>query len=118
MTKEELQQKYNNLAAGYSQGMWVENYIFGVQRLRASLMVKATGKVLDVACGTGENFPFFKSATDITAIDLSPQMLDTAHTRRKTKAEGRLPTHGCRSPRISRWVIRYRRIRALNLHLP
>src|SRR5689334_8589802 len=93
MTKEELRQRYDNLATGYSQGMWVENYIFGVQRLRASLMVKATGKVLDVACGTGENFPYFKSATDITAIDLSPQMLETARTRAeklRLKADCRL----------------------------
>ena len=81
LTKDELQQRYDNLAAGYSQGMWVENYIFGVRRLRASLMIKATGKVLDVACGTGENFPYFKAATDVTAIDLSPQMLETARTR-------------------------------------
>src|ERR1041385_9530504 len=81
LTKDELQQRYDNLAAGYSQGMWVDDYIFGVRRLRASLMIKATGKVLDVACGTGENFPYFKAATDITAIDLSPKMLDTARTR-------------------------------------
>jgi len=84
LTKEELQQRYDDLAVGYQQGMWVENYIFGVQRLRANLMVKATGKVLDVACGTGENFPYFKSAANITAIDLSPQMLDTARTRAET----------------------------------
>jgi hypothetical protein len=44
-------------------------------------MVKAVGKVLDVACGTGENFPFFRSITDVTAIDLSPQMLDMARAR-------------------------------------
>ncbi len=81
MTKKELQQRYDNLASGYSRGMWVENYIFGVQRLRASSILHASGRVLDVACGTGENFPFFKRGTDITAIDLSPQMLEIAHTR-------------------------------------
>ncbi len=81
LTKDELQQRYDSLAPVYSRGMWVENHVFGVQRLRASLMVKATGKVLDVACGTGENFPYFKMVTDITAIDLSPQMLDIARAR-------------------------------------
>src|SRR6266498_4935007 len=41
-------------------------------------MSKAHGKILDVACGTGLNFPMFPASSEITAIDLSPQMLEFA----------------------------------------
>ena len=32
------------------------------------------GKILDVACGTGMNFPMFPRKSEITAIDLSPRI--------------------------------------------
>jgi len=41
-------------------------------------MSKAHGKILDVACGTGLNFPMFPASSEIIAIDLSPQMLEFA----------------------------------------
>jgi ubiquinone/menaquinone biosynthesis C-methylase UbiE len=37
---------------------------------------KASCKILDVACGTGLNIPFFPAGSDITAVDLSPKMLE------------------------------------------
>jgi ubiquinone/menaquinone biosynthesis C-methylase UbiE len=81
LSKDEIQQKYDTLAPDYNNAMWVENNVFGVKRLRRKLMVRAASKVLDVACGTGENFPFFQANTTITAIDFSPRMLDMARTR-------------------------------------
>jgi ubiquinone/menaquinone biosynthesis C-methylase UbiE len=81
MTKDEIRQSYDKLAPDYSQGRWVEDNLFGLKRLRTNLLRQVSGKVLDVACGTGENFPYFKTATDVTAIDLSPRMLESARTR-------------------------------------
>jgi ubiquinone/menaquinone biosynthesis C-methylase UbiE len=39
--------------------------------------------VLDVACGTGENFPHLGRATSITAFDISPEMVGEARRRRR-----------------------------------
>jgi ubiquinone/menaquinone biosynthesis C-methylase UbiE len=49
-----------------------------VARLRKKLLSKATGKILEVACGTGQNFPLFAPNSEITAVDLSPKMLEIA----------------------------------------
>lgn len=81
MSKEQIRQSYDDLASGYSQAMWVENNVLGVKRLRRKLMSRASGKILDVACGTGENFPYFEHATDVIGVDLSPAMLAVARQR-------------------------------------
>jgi len=39
------------------------------------------GRVLFVAAGTGLDFPFFPPGREITAIDISPKMLEIARTR-------------------------------------
>src|SRR6185369_13253838 len=52
--------------------------ILGVARLRKKLLSKAAGKILEVACGTGLNIPMFPAGSDITAVDLSPNMLEVA----------------------------------------
>ncbi|MFD2765411.1 class I SAM-dependent methyltransferase [Micromonospora eburnea] len=42
---------------------------------------RATGDVLEVAVGTGRNFPFYPPRVRITGIELSPAMLDIARQR-------------------------------------
>jgi ubiquinone/menaquinone biosynthesis C-methylase UbiE len=42
---------------------------------------RATGRVLDVAVGTGRNLPFYDRATAISGIDLSREMLTIAQQR-------------------------------------
>jgi len=39
--------------------------------------------ILEVGVGTGKNFPFYPSGTDITAIDFSEKMLDRAREKAK-----------------------------------
>jgi ubiquinone/menaquinone biosynthesis C-methylase UbiE len=41
----------------------------------------ATGRTLEVAVGTGLNLPHYHPATDLTAVDVSPRMLDIARRR-------------------------------------
>lgn len=81
LTMEQLESAYDEIANGYEKKVWFDQYILGVARQRKQLMSKAYGKILDVACGTGLNFPFFPAASEITAVDLSQRMLDVA--RRK-----------------------------------
>jgi ubiquinone/menaquinone biosynthesis C-methylase UbiE len=47
---------------------------------------RATGRVLEVAIGTGRNLPFYVAATSLTGVDVSPEMLAVA--RDKAEARG------------------------------
>ena len=78
MTASKLQNAYDEIADQYEKKIWFDQHILGVARLRRKLLSKATGKILDVACGTGLNIPLFPAGSDITAVDLSPNMLDIA----------------------------------------
>ena len=79
----ELQSAYDETAVQYEQKTWFDQHILGVGRQRKQLMSKAQGKILDVACGTGMNFPMFPATSEITAIDLSPRMLEIAEQKAK-----------------------------------
>lgn len=52
------------------------------QRWRERLWNIVEGKeILEVGVGTGKNMPFYPAGAEITAIDLSPRMLDRARGR-------------------------------------
>ena len=76
MTASTLQNAYNEIAEGYDKKIWFDQHILGVKRLRRNLLSKTTGRILEVACGTGLNIPLFPAGSDITAVDLSPNMLE------------------------------------------
>jgi ubiquinone/menaquinone biosynthesis C-methylase UbiE len=57
------------------------DWLLMVKRLRKQHFAKATGAVLDVGCGTGENFEFLNGAGPITALDLSTEMVEEASRR-------------------------------------
>lgn len=76
LTMEQLGSAYDEIANKYEKKVWFDQYILGVAPQRKQLMSKAYGKILDVACGTGLNLPFFPAASEITAVDLSQRMLD------------------------------------------
>lgn len=78
MTQDNLRHEYDAIANEYERKIWFDQSILGLARLRKQLMSKAQGKILDVACGTGLNFPFFPVDSNITGIDLSPGMLEVA----------------------------------------
>jgi len=78
MSASKLQNAYDEIADQYEKKVWFDQHVLGVARLRKGLLSKATGKILDVACGTGLNIPVFPVGSDITAVDLSPNMLEVA----------------------------------------
>ena len=77
LTREQIRQTYNQLAPSYNRATLLEEYLFGVKRLRRRFFQGASGKILEVAAGTGKNLPYFRS-DDITAVDLSVGMLQVA----------------------------------------
>lgn len=80
LTPQELRRKYNRFARWYD---FVEGIpdLLGVRRLRRRLLRRASGKVLEVAIGTGKNLRYYPPSCQIIAVDLSEAMLDKAHKR-------------------------------------
>ena len=78
LTTTQLQNAYDEIADQYDKRVWFDQHILGVGRLRKKLLSKATGKTLELACGTGQNLPLFATNSEITAVDLSTRMLEVA----------------------------------------
>ncbi len=57
--------------------------LLGVRKLRKELLKNASGKILEIAVGTGKNLKFYPRYSDITAIDISIGMLDIARKKAK-----------------------------------
>ena len=83
LTSQELAQKYNRFARWYD---WVEGIpdLLWVRRLRRKVLQRASGKVLEIAVGTGKNSRYYPRGSRIVAVDVSREMLDIAR-RRATK---------------------------------
>jgi ubiquinone/menaquinone biosynthesis C-methylase UbiE len=79
-TSRELSEKYDRFACWYD---WIEGVpdILGVSRLRRRLLGRASGRVLEVAVGTGKNLPYYPPNCRITAADVSRKMLSAAQKR-------------------------------------
>ena len=82
---------WDRLAPGYDRAIRpVEWLLFGGGR--QWVCSRATGRVLEVAVGTGRNFPFYPAAVSVTGLELSPAMLSIA--RRRARNLG-LDVHLC-----------------------
>lgn len=77
---ERLRQQWDRQAPHYDREMrLMERLLFGDGR--AWVCAQAAGDVLEVAVGTGRNFPFYPGDVRLTGIDLSPVMLTIARRR-------------------------------------
>ncbi len=71
---------YDQEAARYDRAIRVfEKLLFGGGR--EWVCSRAQGDVLEVACGTGRNLPFYPAGVRFTGVELSPEMLDIARDR-------------------------------------
>jgi ubiquinone/menaquinone biosynthesis C-methylase UbiE len=79
-TSQELSRKYNRFAPWYDLVEGVPD-LLGVRRLRRRMLREASGKVLEVAVGTGKNLTYYPRDWRIIAVDLSKEMLNVARKR-------------------------------------
>lgn len=84
--KDHIQQQYNQCAPWYDLVEGVPE-LLGVRTLRRRLLQRASGKVLEVAVGTGKNLGYYPTSCQLTAVDLSPAMVAIA--RKRADALGR-----------------------------
>ena len=76
-SKEEITQNYDKYARWYE---YLEKLpeLLGIHRLRKKLYRKASGDVLEVAAGTGNNLRHYPRDCKLTLVDLSREMLKIA----------------------------------------
>jgi ubiquinone/menaquinone biosynthesis C-methylase UbiE len=82
MDTGQVRRRYDEMADNWRL-LGVVDSLLLINRLRKKHFSAASGAVLDVACGTGENFPYLRNAVSITAVDLSPEMVEEARRRRR-----------------------------------
>lgn len=80
MDKQSIRRNYNQFARWYDAVETIPEWL-GVGRLRRRLLKRASGQILEVACGTGLNFRMYLPDTKFTAIDLSEEMLKLAQEK-------------------------------------
>jgi len=74
------QQKWDKRASAYDRSIaFFEKVLFGGGR--EWVCSQAQGDVLEIAAGTGRNFPFYPPNVRLTAVEFSPKMLDIAAGR-------------------------------------
>ena len=80
LTPQEISQRYDRFARWYD---WIEGIpdLLGVRRLRRKLLERASGRILEVAVGTGKNLPYYSRDCRVIALDLSKEMLNVARER-------------------------------------
>lgn len=79
MSIEEIRESYAECAPWIGRFDWLDRWLTG--RYRRRLFGDASGRVLDVACGAGANFPYLQPGVDLVGIDASPEMLEMARSR-------------------------------------
>ena len=77
---EEIRRKYHKFARWYDLLEGVPE-VCGVKQLRRRLLQRASGRVLEIAVGTGKNLRYYQKTCQITGVDLSPAMLKMARKR-------------------------------------
>ena len=80
LTSNEVSEKYNDFARWYDLVEGIPD-LLGVRKLRQRLLPRASGKVLEVAVGTGKNLRYYPLGCQITAADRSGAMLKLAVKR-------------------------------------
>lgn len=82
MSTEQVRRRYDDMAGNWRLLGIVDSLLL-INRLRRKQFSTARGDVLDVGCGTGENFEYLGKASSVTALDLSEEMIEEARRRRR-----------------------------------
>jgi ubiquinone/menaquinone biosynthesis C-methylase UbiE len=76
----EVRRRYDEMAGNWRM-LGIIDWLLLVRRLRRKHFASASGEVLDVGCGTGENFAYLARADLVAALDLSTEMASEAERR-------------------------------------
>lgn len=77
---ERVRRHYDRSAESYDRLIaWSEKVFFGGGR--EWVCSRARGEILEIAPGTGRNFPFYSKDVSLTGVELSPKMLSIARRR-------------------------------------
>lgn len=79
MSTDEIRSAYDDYADWVRRFEPLDRLLTG--RYRRRQFGDATGRVLDVACGTGTNFRYLPESTEVVGVDVSPAMLAAAADR-------------------------------------
>lgn len=81
MNKQDVIRFFDEKASGWDADMIRSDRI--INTILDNAQIQAGDSVLDVACGTGVLFPDYvnRDVTDITAIDISPEMVKIAQSK-------------------------------------
>ena len=82
LSTEQVRRRYDDMAGNWRLLGIVDSLLL-INRLRRKQFSTARGDVLDVGCGTGENFEYLGRASSVTALDLSAEMIEEARRRRR-----------------------------------
>lgn len=74
MNQEKRKVKYDRQVKMYEKNRYNPNLV----SWRRSLIGSAYGKVLEVGVGVGANFPYYLSTIELTGVDLSSEMINSA----------------------------------------
>jgi len=74
MNRQSLIKKFNKQAEKYDKRRKNDP----MSRFRRRIFREAEGNVLEVAIGSGLNFPFYSRGIELTGVDFSPEMLKKA----------------------------------------
>jgi ubiquinone/menaquinone biosynthesis C-methylase UbiE len=89
MSASDIREAYADYADRMQLFEWLDRAFVG--RYRRARFGDVEGDVLDVACGTGTNFPYLPETVDLVGIDVSPAMLANARERlAKVELDGTL----------------------------
>lgn len=78
---EETRKRYNRISTVYDQMEWlIERYFFSKWRQLLWDNIRANN-VLEIGVGTGKNIPYYPASSKVTAVDLSPGMMEKAKLR-------------------------------------
>lgn len=78
-TVDQIRRSYRKQAPRYDRAMRITSRIFDIDGGRRWACGGARGQTLEIGIGTGLNLPLYAPTLELTAIDLTPEML--AHTR-------------------------------------
>lgn len=80
-TNDTIRRTYRTQSRRYDRAMRLTSRFFDIDAGREWACRAARGDTLEIGVGTGLNLPFYPPTTQLTAIDLTPEMLAQARTR-------------------------------------